>query len=46
MAAGVDILSGYELFLYQGVHAFELFTGRKVDAAALRHALTMSTTVF
>jgi shikimate dehydrogenase len=38
-AARIDILSGYELFLYQGIHAFELFTGRKVDAAALRHAL-------
>jgi shikimate dehydrogenase len=38
-AAGVDILSGYELFLYQGLHAFELFTGRKVDATALRQAL-------
>jgi shikimate dehydrogenase len=45
-AAGVDILSGYELFLYQGIHAFELFTGRKVDAAALRQALAVSTTVF
>lgn len=43
-AAGVDILSGYELFLYQGIHAFELFTGRKVDASALRQALAMSTT--
>lgn len=38
-AAGVDILGGYELFLYQGVQAFELFTGRQVDAATLRHAL-------
>lgn len=44
-AAGINILSGYELFLYQGIHAFELFTGRKVDAAALRHALAMSPTV-
>ena len=42
-AAGVDILSGYELFLYQGIHAFELFTGRKVDAKALRQVLAMST---
>ena len=38
-AAGVDILGGYELFLYQGVDAFELFTGRSVDAAALRRIL-------
>jgi shikimate dehydrogenase len=43
-AAAVDILGGYELFLYQGLHAFELFTGRTVDAAALRQALAMSTT--
>lgn len=42
--AGVDILGGYELFLYQGVHAFELFTGRPVDAAALRQALAKGTT--
>lgn len=38
-AADVDILGGYELFLYQGIHAFELFTGRTIDAAALRQAL-------
>jgi shikimate dehydrogenase len=44
-ATGVDILSGYELFLYQGVHAFELFTGQKVDTAALRRALAMSAPV-
>jgi shikimate dehydrogenase len=43
-AAGVDILSGYELFLYQGIHAFELFTGLKVDAKTLRQALTVSST--
>jgi shikimate dehydrogenase len=45
-ATGIDILSGYELFLYQGIHAFELFTGRKVGAAGLRHALAKRTTVF
>lgn len=43
-AASIAILSGYELFLYQGIHAFELFTGRKVDVAPLRQALSMSTT--
>lgn len=43
-AAGVDILSGYELFLYQGVHAFGLFTGLTVDAAALRQTLMKNTT--
>jgi shikimate dehydrogenase len=41
-AAGVSILGGYELFLYQGIHAFELFTGQPVDAAALRQALATS----
>ena len=38
-AAGVETLSGYELFLYQGIHAFELFTGHDVEARALRRAL-------
>lgn len=36
---GLEILSGYELFFYQGVNAFELFTGRQVDEARLRAAL-------
>jgi shikimate dehydrogenase len=35
----VEILSGYELFLYQGVHAFKHFTGYDVDASALRREL-------
>jgi shikimate dehydrogenase len=38
-AAGLEILSGYELFFYQGVDAFEIFTGIRVDEAALRGAL-------
>jgi shikimate dehydrogenase len=38
-AAGVETLSGYELFLYQGIHAFKLFTGHDVDARELRRAL-------
>ncbi len=38
-AAGVERLSGYELFLYQGIHAFKLFTGHDVDARELRRAL-------
>ncbi len=33
-AAGVNVLSGYELFFYQGVQAFEIFTGHSVDAQA------------
>ena len=42
-AAGVEILSGYELFLYQGIHAFQLFTGRHVDAVALGRMLALPT---
>ncbi|MCO6387980.1 shikimate dehydrogenase [Aliihoeflea sp. 40Bstr573] len=38
-AAGLAILSGYELFFHQGVDAFRLFTGVDVDQAALRAAL-------
>ena len=38
-AAGLSIMSGYELFLYQGINAFRIFTGRDVDPAALRTAL-------
>lgn len=43
-AAGIEILSGYELFLYQGIHAFQLFTGRQVDPAVLRRMLAMART--
>ncbi len=38
-AVGVETLSGYGLFLYQGIHAFKLFTGHEVGAAELRRAL-------
>jgi shikimate dehydrogenase len=38
-AAGLSILSGYELFFHQGVDAFRLFTGVEVDQPALRAAL-------
>jgi quinate/shikimate dehydrogenase (NAD+) len=41
--AGLAILSGYELFFYQGVDAFELFTGVRVDEDALRAALGRAT---
>ena len=37
-AAVVEALSGYELFLYQGIHAFKLFTGHlsgREDAAEI-----------
>ena len=36
---GAEVISGYELFFWQGVHAFRLFTGLDVDEAALRAAL-------
>ena len=38
-AAGLRIMSGYELFFYQGVKAFEFFCGYQVDESALRRAL-------
>lgn len=38
-ARGLELLSGYELFFYQGVDAFEHFTGLAVDEAWLRAAL-------
>lgn len=37
--AGLDILSGYELFFYQGVDAFRHFTAKEVPQAPLRAAL-------
>lgn len=39
-AAGLDVLSGYELFFQQGIQAFRIFTGRTPpDPAELRRAL-------
>ncbi|MGR3816266.1 MAG: shikimate dehydrogenase family protein [Sagittula sp.] len=39
-AQGLDIISGYELFFWQGVHAWEHFSGGKpLDRIALRQAL-------
>ena len=38
-AAGLGIVSGEDLFFYQGLHAFEVFHGRAVDEARLRNAL-------
>jgi shikimate dehydrogenase len=37
--AGVAVMTGYELYFYQGIDAFRIFTGCDVDAAALRKAL-------
>jgi shikimate dehydrogenase len=38
-ARGLAVLAGYELFFYQGVAAYEYFTGQQVDEARLRLAL-------
>lgn len=35
-AAGLVIISGYELFFYQGVHAWARFAGKAVDEERLR----------
>ena len=40
-AAGLEVLYGYELFFYQGVDAFEIFTGVAVDEARLREGLNL-----
>ena len=37
--AGAAVMSGYELFLFQGMQAFELFTGHAVDENELRQRL-------
>lgn len=39
-AAGAEILSGYELFLHQGIDAFRLFTGRQIGILDLRELLS------
>lgn len=38
-AAGLMVISGYELFFHQGVEAFRLFTGHAPDHTALRKLL-------
>jgi shikimate dehydrogenase len=38
-AEGLKILSGYELYFYQGLHAIILFQGCEVEEAVLRQAL-------
>jgi shikimate dehydrogenase len=38
-AAGLAVISGYELFFHQGVDAFRIFTGCEVDQPRLRAAL-------
>ncbi|MCA0044905.1 shikimate dehydrogenase family protein [Celeribacter litoreus] len=38
-ARGLDIISGWELFFFQGVHAWKLFTGLPLDEDKLRQDL-------
>ena len=38
-AAGLTVISGWELFFYQGVHAWRPFSGKDVDEARLRASL-------
>ena len=38
-AAGLDSLSGFELFFHQGANGFEIFFDGSVDRARLRQAL-------
>ena len=38
-AAGLDTLTGYELYFHQGADGFEIFAGEPVDRARLRRAL-------
>ncbi len=38
-SVGLKVISGWELFFYQGVHAWKLFSGARFDETALRAAL-------
>lgn len=37
--AGLQVISGYELFIHQGLHAWELFSGEATDEARIRSGL-------
>lgn len=39
-AEGLTIVSGWELYFYQGQHAVSIFHGREIDEESLRRALT------
>lgn len=41
-AEGLAVISGWELFFWQGVHAWTIFSGRPLDEAALRRSLLMA----
>lgn len=38
-AAGVEILKSYELFLFQGIDAFRIFTEREIEEVPLRRLI-------
>jgi shikimate dehydrogenase len=38
-AEGLRVITGYELFIGQGVDAWKIFTGISVDSYRLRNAL-------
>jgi len=38
-AAGLEVISGWELFFHQGAHAWALFSGNAADESQLRKAL-------
>jgi shikimate dehydrogenase len=42
-AQGLSVVSGWELYFYQGLHAFAVFHGRELDEAGLRRALEEAT---
>lgn len=44
-AAGLDVISGYELFFYQGVHAWAHFADKPLNQVALRQSLAKETDV-
>ncbi len=39
-AEGLQVVSGWELYFYQGLHAYEIFHGRPMDEVLLRRVLT------
>jgi shikimate dehydrogenase len=41
-AHGCQVISGWELFFYQGVHAWGFFAGLALDEDRLRHDLMHS----
>lgn len=34
--SGIDVMTGFELFFFQGIEAFEVFSGAEIDADAAR----------